>query len=146
MTTMARARIVIWRWAARHPEIVRVYLFGSRIRGRSKLGASVAKHSDLDVAVEFRELDEQLGFQLWMDVAEPWRRELEPRIPWSVDLEWYHSTGTPRVCRHVADCHKVVYPCAFSERRRSWPVAIARRLVCAQIPPSNHPCGQLPQV
>src|SRR5438105_638499 len=54
------------RWASRHPQIKRVYLFGSRVRGDHH------RDSDLDIAVELDEnLDESGGLATWMIELKP---------------------------------------------------------------------------
>jgi hypothetical protein len=62
------------------------------------------------VVVELKDPDGERGFRRWVDVVDAWHAELKPRLSWPVDLQWYHVTETPHVCRHVAECCEVVYP------------------------------------
>jgi predicted nucleotidyltransferase len=109
------ARDRIRTWAAGQPDIARVYLFGSRIRGCCKDGGPVRDDSDLDVAVELTAADEEAAYQRWWDVEDSWRDQLQSLLSWPLHLQWYHPTGTPTVCRHVADCHEVIYLAARAQ-------------------------------
>lgn len=92
-------------WAGQHPEIMRVVVYGSRARGDHR------PDSDLDVAVEIEESKwQESPFTVWMTSAAGWQRELAPRLPWTLDLQW-HDRGpeTPTVSAKIQRGHFVVY-------------------------------------
>lgn len=60
---LTNAKNIIIKWAQKKPFVTKVYLFGSRIGGKSKkTDIPVTSDSDLDVALEFTEIskDEDL--------------------------------------------------------------------------------------
>ena len=67
------------KWAACKPEILNLYLFGSRVRGNN------SQESDLDCAVEFDE--DALGhfysnpLAAYWHLKKPWSEELMELIP-----------------------------------------------------------------
>jgi predicted nucleotidyltransferase len=71
-------------WAAAHPRIRRVWLFGSD----AKRNASA--DTDLDVAIEMEPVpDSEETIAYWIAHAEEWQSELEQCIGSNVDLEWF---------------------------------------------------------
>jgi predicted nucleotidyltransferase len=57
LTPLAELAAIVAEWASREPEIARVFLFASRVRGRTKDCGPVRpgfgpESSDLDVAIE----------------------------------------------------------------------------------------------
>jgi predicted nucleotidyltransferase len=67
---------VIIEWAARHPEILRVWLYGSRVRTDFK------PESDWDVAVELSG-----GSSGWIALPDNWITELERPLGWKIDAQ-----------------------------------------------------------
>ena len=68
-------------WARRHPEITKVWLYGSRARG------DFACASDIDLAIETAGVTISDRQVRWMVAAAEWRREL--RLSCEVHMEWY---------------------------------------------------------
>ncbi|HVO02011.1 MAG TPA: nucleotidyltransferase domain-containing protein, partial [Candidatus Cybelea sp.] len=69
------AKTAIVAWATGHPEILKISLFGSRIRGTDKHGCPVRRNSDLDIAIAFDgSLLSQFGWKERMEL------ELQPLI------------------------------------------------------------------
>lgn len=96
---------VLAGWAHTHPEISRAIVYGSRARGDSR------PDSDIDVAVELDggNLDESL-LAIWITSAGQWREELQPLLPWSLDLQWHDLAGeTPTVSAKLERGHFVAY-------------------------------------
>jgi predicted nucleotidyltransferase len=89
---------------------MRVYIYGSRVRGCTKDGDPVRPDSDLDVAIELAGEDEEDAFQQFMDVSTEMKQQLKQLLQWPLDLDWYHPTGSPNVYRYVNQCGEVVYP------------------------------------
>jgi predicted nucleotidyltransferase len=92
-------------WARARSEIVRVILFGSRVRGDHRAD------SDLDVAVELEAAgwDEE-PFVTWTASAPRWRQELESLLPWPLDLQWHDLAGeTPIITAGIQRSHFVAY-------------------------------------
>ena len=72
-------------WASAQPEIARMYAFGRRVRGWTKLGCCVRPDSDIDLAVALgRSVEDAALF--WMDETHQWRRDLAGLVPYVVDL------------------------------------------------------------
>lgn len=92
-------------WARARPEIVRVVLFGSRVRGDHR------SNSDLDVALELEAAGwDAEPFITWTASAPDWRKELEPLLPWPLDLQWHDLAGeTPTITAGIQRSHFVVY-------------------------------------
>lgn len=92
-------------WAVRHPEITRVIVYGSRARGDHR------PDSDLDVAVEIEKSKwQESPFAIWLTSTAAWQRELEPKLPWPLDLQWHDPDGeTPTVTAKIHRGHFVVY-------------------------------------
>jgi predicted nucleotidyltransferase len=95
---------VLARWAAQHPEVHRIYIFGSRARGDHR------PDSDLDIAVELVEnLDESGGLAAWMTELKPaWLPEVQALLPFKIDFQRYGST-TPTVAEGVTKSSRLVY-------------------------------------
>lgn len=92
-------------WAVSHPDIARLFLFGSRASGRHR------PDSDLDIAIELASSgrDEPV-LAVWLTSVREWRREVERLSPWPVDLQWYDGGGeTETVARGIAHSHLVVF-------------------------------------
>ncbi len=93
------------QWAASHPEIARIIIYGSRARGDHR------SDSDFDVAVELdKSRWDESPFVIWTASARAWRRELAPNIPWPLDLQWHDKDGeTPTVAAGIESGPLVVY-------------------------------------
>jgi predicted nucleotidyltransferase len=71
-------------WAAAHPRIRRVWLFGSDAKRNARAD------TDLDVAIEMEPVpDSEETIAFWIAHAEEWEAELEKCVGSSVDLEWF---------------------------------------------------------
>lgn len=71
---------MIVEWAAAHPKIRRVWVFGS----------------GTDVAVELQPVaDSEETLPVWMANCEQWRRELQDRTGQAVRLEWRDPDVAP---------------------------------------------------
>lgn len=73
-------------WAAAKPEIARLHVFGSRVRGINKDGGPVRPDSDLDIGIELAPTIENKT-DFWMHDTVAWRRDLAALIPYPVHLE-----------------------------------------------------------
>jgi predicted nucleotidyltransferase len=69
-----RAKIV--SWAETHPEIQRVWLYGSRARGNNQ------EDSDIDLAIE-------MDFVEWFEWYSKFEENCDLLLSHKVDLEWY---------------------------------------------------------
>lgn len=96
------------QWARRHPLVMRVHIFGSRVRGDHR------PDSDIDIAVEldptqFQGSDESGGRATWMFEKAAWKEELQALIPHKVQLERYHENQTPTVGRGLTQSSRLIY-------------------------------------
>jgi predicted nucleotidyltransferase len=92
-------------WASRHPEIERLWLFGSRVQGSSR------PDSDLDVAVELTEAAiaaHSIGRTAWMLLSADWARDLHQRLGVKIHLCQFRE-GFIRVRSAVWDHGRLVY-------------------------------------
>lgn len=92
-------------WAAKHSEIARVIVYGSRARGDYR------PESDLDVAVELSATSQgEEPFVIWISEASKWTSELSPSLPWPLDLQWRDRSGeTPTVTGKIEKGHFIAY-------------------------------------
>lgn len=74
--TEQQLRSVIAEWAARHPEIQRVWLYGSRVRTDFK------PDSDWDVAIDLSD-----GASGCIALPDGWITELERALGWKIDAQ-----------------------------------------------------------
>src|ERR1051325_2370358 len=82
----ARVVLAIRSWAREQPDVARVYVFGSRVRGINKDGGPVLPTSDLDIAIELVSYIAS-PIQFWMETKGSWTRALEASVPFPVHLE-----------------------------------------------------------
>jgi len=73
---------IIHKWASDLDFRIKVYLFGSRLKGTHR------PDSDLDLAIEFLDSWHDAAL-LWFDYHEQWQRELSKIIGLKVHLELY---------------------------------------------------------
>ena len=79
---LKKAQEIIIEWAKPKNYITKVYIFGSRVTGFSKkTGQPVRPDSDLDVAVELGNFDEnQTCRGIWTGQQDKWRKELSEKL------------------------------------------------------------------
>lgn len=104
---MQTAAAIVARWAESEPLILRVYFFGSRVKGR------FLPESDLDVAVVLDprclpEADTD-GVLTWFANMGRWHKSLQERLALPLDLEWLHPRRTAVSARGVAEASLLVY-------------------------------------
>jgi len=73
---------IILNWASSINYRIKVYLFGSRLKGTHR------PDSDLDLAIEFLDLWHD-AVLLWFDYHEQWQNELSELTDLKVDLQLY---------------------------------------------------------
>jgi predicted nucleotidyltransferase len=91
---------IIFNWASTLPVKVRVYLFGSRLKGTAK------SDSDLDIAIEFLESDDDL---MWFDYHDKWQGYLTDKTGLSVDLQLYEGDRSPHLKKYLNDSSIILY-------------------------------------
>lgn len=96
------------RWARREPLVLRVYFFGSRVKGMYR------PESDLDVAIEIdpeqvpTDTDAEL-ISCWFAHKGQWQKALQSRLAMPVDLDWHHPRRCDAVRRGLAEAGRLVY-------------------------------------
>ena len=92
-------------WAARNPRVLRVVLFGSRVKGTHRLD------SDLDIAVELEPgEDSDAILATWIHHCDDWKTEMSSIVPFDVDLHWRDIFGTTGVVdQGINEASEVVY-------------------------------------
>ena len=98
----------ISKWAMQQPSIMRLWFFGSRVKG------DVRPSSDLDVAIELvrppvQGVDESGGTASWFMIEQVWREELSNIVGFTVDLQLYDSQLTLNVMQYVAKSGLLIY-------------------------------------
>jgi predicted nucleotidyltransferase len=94
-------------WAAAHPVVRRVWVFGRRARGTER------PDSDIDVAVEHDAMPgDSDAFTTAICEAEAWRRELAPHLSAPLDLESYIPGITTTVQAGLNESSVLVYESA----------------------------------
>lgn len=91
-------RSVISEWAARHSEIQRVWLYGSRLRTDFKAD------SDWDVAIELSD-----GASAWIALPDEWITELERPLGWKIDAQPMSKLEDSKVHDGVKSEGKLAY-------------------------------------
>jgi predicted nucleotidyltransferase len=97
----AGKRIALWASTTRMVD--RVYFFGSRVRNEHR------EDSDLDIAIELIFEDPNIALANWMLEVGNWRLQLEPLLPWRLDLQSFHETRTPTVRLGIEQSSLLVY-------------------------------------
>jgi len=119
---LEKAKEIIIEWAKTKEFITKVYIFGSRISGYSKkTGAPVRLDSDLDIAIEFNQINENEDcFTSWVCEAKKWHKELLGLLGFikeeHLDLEWYHPEETPHMHQFIRDNSIIIYDVAKREK------------------------------
>ena len=112
---IGKAEGIIIDWAKNKPFITKVYLFGSRISGKShKTGENFRPDSDLDVAIEFDPIgNDENALTTWTADAKKWKSELLNLLGFSreqdLHLEWYHPEETPRLREYLNAGNRIIY-------------------------------------
>lgn len=85
-----RARIVAW--AKFHPEIQKVYLYGSRARGDH------CPDSDIDLAIVMAAPSADAAYSLWSNFNDDFQESPDLNLSVEAHLEWYEpNAGLERV-------------------------------------------------
>lgn len=102
---MTDDRIVLVSWAQATPNVRRVWLFGSRVKGTHR------PDSDLDVAVEIDAVgNDETPFDTWVGEAAGWKSQLQLRITAALDLQWFDPDGsTPKIQAALGDAASLIY-------------------------------------
>ena len=78
----------ITNWAKSKSFIRNLWLFGSRVTGNPRPG------SDIDIAIAFETFQRnRTADSTWILESRNWTSELQSRIPWKVDLQWYDEAN-----------------------------------------------------
>jgi len=100
---------VVAEWAKQEPLVLEVYLFGSRVRGKSKDGDPVRPNSDLDIAIRMDlppEFSDQ--FYPWYDLKRRATAMLCPLFSWPLRFELLNGCS-PLLERYVAECSRLIF-------------------------------------
>lgn len=93
----SRTLEAIAAWAARHDEVRRVWVIGSRA------GAAAREGDDLDLALELAPApDGEETLVRWMTHADAWRSELQARVGPRIDLQWVDPDTASNEVRDAA--------------------------------------------
>lgn len=104
--TIAR---IVQGWAASKPEILRAWLYGSRIRGKNKDNGDIREDSDWDVAVELDSPTSDGRDSHWLRVVNDWDGEMDEAAGWRVEVEHYNPPERARVANAVNEHGVLVY-------------------------------------
>jgi uncharacterized protein len=81
----------IAQWAVENPEVRRVWVFGSRLKGTHR------RDSHIDIAVELEPVaDSEETLARWIVHSDLWKSQLQSRIAAKIDLEWFDPDGSTR--------------------------------------------------
>jgi predicted nucleotidyltransferase len=96
---------VVTKWADSHKSIVRVWLYGSRVRGDHR------DDSDIDIAVEvMTHTQDDDCFSVWIDEKPKLLTSLAWQLPMPVQLEWYGGQiETPTIERGLIQSSRLVF-------------------------------------
>jgi predicted nucleotidyltransferase len=78
-------RLAIIEWAERHPEIARVYLYGSRARGDHHTG------SDIDLGIEMDAPNADKAYSMWSNFNDDFKEAPDLYLSAKLHLEWYNK-------------------------------------------------------
>ena len=100
-------RLRIVEWAVKHPEILRIFLYGSRARGDNR------PDSDIDLAIQMHApADPDDGtYSVWSNFIANYRDASQLELTSDVHLEWYEpGAGLERVGPAVERDGIQIYP------------------------------------
>lgn len=107
-TSLESIKASVHKWAETKPEISRVYVFGSRLRGKTHEGQAVRCDSDIDIAVQLN-IAEGEATLFWIDHHNQWEEELQADLCWRLDLDLYEGKRTPCLHRYLTEYSGVVF-------------------------------------
>lgn len=98
-------RNIIVAWAETQPLLLKVWLFGSRVRGTER------PDSDIDIAVEVQTLPgDSSAFTTFMFEKRRLEVAIESILPMSVQLEWYGGPEeTPTIHAGLLESSMLIY-------------------------------------
>ena len=98
-------RLAIVEWAGRHPEIRRIWLFGSRALANNR------PDSDVDLGIEIEQAPgDDNPFVTWMNWIEDYKDKPALSLSVEVDLHWYgKGVGLKRVGPAIEDHGVLIY-------------------------------------
>jgi predicted nucleotidyltransferase len=104
-TELALIATTVAHWAAAQPLVRRAWLFGSRVRGTSRVD------SDIDVAVEIRKLPgDSSCWTTFVFEGEQLADSLQASLSITLDLQWYGGvTETPTIHAGLQESAILVY-------------------------------------
>jgi uncharacterized protein len=87
---------ILAAWAVSKPLVLRLFIFGSRVRGDYR------PDSDIDIAIELDMsaadgVDDSGGLATFMFEADDWEQELQAHFSFNVDLEQFRGPDTPTI-------------------------------------------------
>jgi predicted nucleotidyltransferase len=89
--SLDQIRDVVTKWAYSHPEIERIYLFGSRARGDSK------PDSDVDLAIEVLGIEGENADTRYFYGNKAWKDELEVALDRPINILRKIDHGKPEI-------------------------------------------------
>jgi predicted nucleotidyltransferase len=90
-------------WAIAKRYITRIWLFGSRIRGDSKID------SDLDIAIEYLPQQDESPVTRWAFDGDQWQTELQAFTQYRIDLWRYEEKETPTIKKGLEESSIKIY-------------------------------------
>ncbi|WP_434032700.1 nucleotidyltransferase family protein [Cupriavidus sp. a3] len=98
-------RSIVAAWAETQPLVVKVWLFGSRVRGTER------PDSDIDIAVEVRrQPGDTSAWTTFIFEKDGLRASIQSLVPMPVQLEWYGGeVETPTVHAALQESSMLVY-------------------------------------
>lgn len=95
---------IIGTWAACNKNVLKVYLFGSRVKGNDHID------SDLDIAVVVADSTSNTALGRWFALADSWAEELQANLPVKIDLQLGNADlSTSVVAPAVADHGMLIF-------------------------------------
>lgn len=96
---------IVAAWAETQPHVVKVWLFGSRVRGTER------PDSDIDIAVEVRrQSGDTSAWTTFIFEKDGLRASIQPLVPVPVQLEWYGGeVETPTIHAALQESSMLVY-------------------------------------
>ena len=101
---MGEIKEILCDWASGIPCITHIYIFGSRTR--NDYGAD----SDLDIAVKLNPMEGDAdGLTTWIGESDKWKKQLEERLPYKIDLQCHDQDETPTIEEGLKKSSILVY-------------------------------------